>query len=198
MNQQTRDRVVLPFAIPVGALVFIGLLTFGMSRVLLNVAPMIATAVAFMTALNILIACFVIASRTKVDLTQLTMMIGVAFLPLIIGGAVAVGVVKVRSEEHKGGAKESQVVAISAKGLKFDTSTLNIPADAEFRLAFTNDDADLHNVEILKGKGGEKLFSEKFFSGPKTVTWVVPSIEAGQYFFQCQVHPFMNGKVTAA
>ncbi|MEO7804004.1 MAG: cupredoxin domain-containing protein [Actinomycetota bacterium] len=198
MNQQFRDRVVLPFAIPVGALAFIGVLTFGMSRVLLNVSPLIATAVALMTAFNIVVAAFIIAARAKVDLAQLAAMTAVALLPLAIGGAVAAGVVKVTvSEEHKDAAPQAKVVAISAKDLKFDTSTLAIPSAVKFSLKFTNGDEDPHNVEILRAKGGEKLFSEKFFAGPKTVEWGVAPIEAGEYYFQCQVHPSMNGKVTA-
>lgn len=110
------------------------------------------------------------------------------------------GVVVATPSEDKGageGDHGESVVAIAADDLKFDKSELEVPAGSPFELELDNREAQPHNVEILTAKGGQKLFTQPFFNGPKKVSWQVPALEAGTYWFQCQVHPTMNGTVHA-
>ncbi|MGI8425619.1 MAG: cupredoxin domain-containing protein [Actinomycetota bacterium] len=195
--QGTRERFWLPLAIPVGALAFIALIAFSMSRILLNVPPKIATAVALMAAFNILMVCTLAALRSDFRKTQFAFMGAVALVPVVFGGLVAQGVVAVTGEPE-GHESESEVVAVAASNIAFDKTELHIPAGKPFDLKFNNQEPVPHNVAILEAQGSaEALFRKPSFSGPKAIDWKVPAIPAGEYYFQCDVHPNMSGKVTS-
>jgi hypothetical protein len=44
----------------------------------------------------------------------------------------------------------------------------------------------------------ESLFVGDLVDGPKTVTYDVPALDPGSYYFRCDVHPQMNGTLEAA
>lgn len=199
MNSYVKDRALLPVAIPLGVIVFIGLVAISMSKILLNVPKEIATAVALMVAFNILVVCAVVAARPSLGMTEAVPMLGVAVVPVLIGLAVAGGLVEISGgEEHGEAAEGAYKVAISAQNLAFDTKELKVPAAKPFEIEFTNNEAALHNVVIQKDQSStEPIFKKPFFAGPKTVTWEVEPLEAGTYYFKCEVHPAMNGSVLA-
>jgi len=201
MNPQSRERLWLPLAIPIGALSFIALITFSMSRILLNVPHEIATAVAFMAAFSVLMVCTVAALRSDFKKAQFAVLGAVALVPVVLGALVAQGVVPVTGEkkgEGEAGPKLA-VVAVAAKNIAFDKTELQIPAGKPFDLKFNNEDPVPHNVAILKGQGSaESLFRKPIVQGPKSIDWKVSPIPAGEYYFQCDVHPNMSGKVTAS
>lgn len=92
------------------------------------------------------------------------------------------------------------VITIVALNIRFDLAEFSIPADTPFRIVFDNQDAGVpHNVAIYdSGPGGSGLFKGEIFNGVKTVTYDVPGLPAGDHYFQCDVHPTMNGTVRAA
>lgn len=58
------ERLVLAFAIPVGVSIFVFIIVFGYSRILLGVGDqMLATTIALVGALLILVVCTVLANR---------------------------------------------------------------------------------------------------------------------------------------
>lgn len=198
MNNYVKDRAFLPVAIPVGVLVLIGMVAVAMSRILLNVPKEIATAVALMVAFNILVVCAVVASRPNLAMMETVPMLGVAMVPVLIGLAVAGGMVEITGGEGHGAHEEDAKIAISAQGLAFDTKELKVPAGKPFKMEFTNNEAAPHNVVIQKdATSTDALFKKPFFGGPKTVTWEVEPLAPGTYFFKCEVHPNMNGTVIA-
>lgn len=200
MNLQTRDRVLMPLAIPLGALAFIAIITFLVSRILLNVPKEIATAVALAGAFNVLAGCTYVALSSRIDRFQLLLLTGVAILPLLFGGVAAAGVIHFPGEEREEHERESAVPAVNlaAQSIAFDQKELSVPAGREFKLVFNNKDPVPHNVAILKSQGStEVLFREPPFAGPKSLTSTVKPIPAGSYYFQCDVHPNMNGTVAA-
>jgi plastocyanin len=84
---------------------------------------------------------------------------------------------------------------ISAKDLKFSTSTLAAPANKPIQIAFDNQESAPHNVAIYRDTAAiEKVFVPDPFSGPAVVTYDVPALPAGIYFFHCDVHPDMFGE----
>ena len=93
---------------------------------------------------------------------------------------------------------DPDALRISAKDLKFSTSTLSTPADEPFQIAFDNQEGAPHNVAIYRdSSAAEKIFGEDPFSGPAVVVYEVPALAAGTYFFRCDVHPDMSGELTA-
>jgi hypothetical protein len=80
---------------------------------------------------------------------------------------------------------------ITAQGTAFDTRCLAAPADQPFEILFNNEDEGLpHNVAIYTdSSASESLFIGETFPGPDDRTYPVDPVEAGDYFFRCDVHP---------
>jgi plastocyanin len=89
----------------------------------------------------------------------------------------------------------SKRIEVSAVGLSFDQSCLAAPAGKSFTIEFTNNASIPHNVAIYTDQSAAKsLFVGESFLGVETMTYDVPAIDAGTYFFRCDVHPpQMNG-----
>lgn len=90
-------------------------------------------------------------------------------------------------------------LALKAKDIKFDKDCLAVKAGATFTVELQNGDSDQHNFSIYKSKGGSSLFKgTEFADGGKTVTYNVEALDPGSYYFQCDVHPEMNGTFVVA
>ena len=102
----------------------------------------------------------------------------------------------ITSEQGAGG------VRIVAKNTAFDTDQIQLAPDAPTTLTFDNQDQGLpHNLSIYddpQSAAGEPLFTFQPFAGPAENTFDVAPIPAGHYYFQCDVHPVMNGTVVVA
>jgi mono/diheme cytochrome c family protein/plastocyanin len=89
------------------------------------------------------------------------------------------------------------VVDIVALGIAFTTTSVTVPADAPFVVAFDNQDpATPHNIEI-KDPAGASVYKGEIFNGVATMQYQVPALNAGEYSFVCSVHPNMTGTLTA-
>jgi plastocyanin len=86
-------------------------------------------------------------------------------------------------------------VTISAKGQAFENTTVTLPADQATKVFFKNLDDQPHNVAIYTDSSA----TQKVFVGDTitntAATYDVPPIPAGEYFFRCDVHPSMTGKI---
>jgi plastocyanin len=86
---------------------------------------------------------------------------------------------------------------IVAKDLQFVTKDVQVPAGKPFKLTFVNSDGAPHNVAIYTdASASSNLFRGEIVSGT-TVAADVPALAAGTYFFRCDVHPDMQGTITA-
>lgn len=199
-DDNMRDRLILPVLIPLGALSFILFLAIVMSQILLNVPAEIATAVGIMTAINLLVAFSVMAAKPDGGRPLMIVLGAIVAVPLLLGSAAAAGIVPLPEEEEEhGGGEGGTSVELAASGLAFDKKELTIPADTEFVLAFNNEESQPHNVAILEAQGSPNaLFRGAVVTGPKLSEETVDPIPAGEYYFQCDVHPNMSGTVTAA
>lgn len=94
-------------------------------------------------------------------------------------------------------------MTIVAEGVAFDTETLTLPAGEEVSLEFDNrDQGTVHNVAIYENEAdaqaqGNALFDGQDITGPATTTYEFEAPPPGEYLFQCDVHPDMNGTVVA-
>jgi len=85
------------------------------------------------------------------------------------------------------------VIAISADQLAFSAPCMVAPAGAAFVVRFTNDESEPHNVAIYKDRSKETSITVgDTITGPdKTIEYPVDALAAGDYYFDCSVHPTM-------
>ena len=92
---------------------------------------------------------------------------------------------------------QTQTVVVVAQGTAFNTKEIDLKANSPVSLTLDNRDAGIpHNLEILTSANGSTI--EKGvdpFAGVAKQTWTFTAPAPGTYYFQCIVHPFMNGKV---
>ena len=87
---------------------------------------------------------------------------------------------------------EPTILEIAAINLAFDTDCLAAPAGEPFTIAFDNQEAVPHNVDVYDQQGGAHIAGAAptdIFTGPGTVEYDSGPLEEGIYFFQCDVHP---------
>jgi plastocyanin len=82
-----------------------------------------------------------------------------------------------------------------AKNTAFDTDCIGAPAGTGFKILFDNQDAQVqHNVEVYTSAsattrvGGATGVTD-VITGVASVTYSVPGLKAGNYYFRCDVHP---------
>lgn len=83
---------------------------------------------------------------------------------------------------------------------RFVPSSLTVSAGETIGLAFENEDEGVpHNVAVYEDdSAAQSLFVGDLVEGPTSVTYDVPALEPGEYYFRCDVHPQMNGTLEAA
>jgi plastocyanin len=200
MRPALRDRLVMPILLPLGILAVIAAVLFGLSRILLSLTPTAATLTAIVAATGVVVTASVAAGRKQVRLSTLGAMLGVTAGVAMLAGGVALAVVG-GTEEEPGGGGEKPVVTLAAANIAFEPTSLTVPAAEAFTLRFHNEDANTqHNVQIFDDPefGGTPLFSGVLITGVRQTDYEVDPLEAGAYFFRCEVHPTMTGKMQAA
>jgi hypothetical protein len=83
--------------------------------------------------------------------------------------------------------------------VSFETSLLIVPADRPFDLVFHNNQAGVpHNVDIGDSASAPTTYlNGEVINGVASITYNVPAMPVGTYYFQCEVHLNMNGTVQA-
>ncbi len=199
MKRTTRDRFVLPIALPVGILVIIVAVLYGFSRILLAVSHNAATATALLVALTIVVVAAIVAGRRYVRLSSLAGMVGAVAGVAMVAGGVAVASLGA-GEEGGEGEGPSQAITIVAVNLAFEPTSVTVPAGQPFQIVLDNQDAGVqHNIQIFPGAevSGTPTFQGELITGPAQVTYDVPALEPGTYAFNCVVHPNMTGTIEA-
>jgi plastocyanin len=205
LEGEVRFRVPLPVVIPVLSLLVIAAVTIGMSRILLAVPKEVAVIIACAVAANILITCAILANRPETARRTWPELLIVATYPLLVGALLAG--MNIESTGHAGAteAEGHEAPAAGAEGgttiaaasVAFDTSELQLTAGEETDVTFVNDDASSiqHNVSIYEEEGGKSLFEGETIPGGQEISYSIPALKKGEYYFQCDVHPGMNGSV---
>ena len=89
-------------------------------------------------------------------------------------------------------------VNVTASNIAFDTSTIDLPANQASTIHFANQDAGVpHNIAIFPSEQDltNALFRGDQITGPDEIDYAIDPLEAGQYYFHCDVHPTMSGTV---
>jgi plastocyanin len=202
-NREVRNRLMYPIEIPVLAAAAIGLVIIAFSRVLLAVSKVGSTVVAIVVASVILGIAFLLAARPKLSSSLLTVVVAVGALGLLGGGIV--GAVAGEREfevheaegEHGGEAVEStvEIVVTASNTSDYDDEELNVPVGEPVTIRLENVQGGVqHNVHIVEPVD---LEPGPLVTGPGTGEQVVTFEEEGEYVYVCDVHPSMEGEITA-
>jgi plastocyanin len=100
------------------------------------------------------------------------------------------------TEQPGGGANAD--AALVAESVSFDSDRIELPADSEATLFLDNQDTLPHNVALYETEQDadaqqNALFQGETIDGGETVTYEFTTPAAGEYVFQCDVHPTMRG-----
>jgi plastocyanin len=86
-------------------------------------------------------------------------------------------------------------VVVTAENMAFDTGTITLNAGEGTTIFFRNLDGQPHNVAIY----ADDTATEALWVGETitddAITETIPALDAGEYFFRCDVHPDMSGTV---
>lgn len=88
------------------------------------------------------------------------------------------------------------VITLSAENTKFSAPCLVANAGEAFTIHFTNNDSMPHNVAVYpdSSKGSTIMKGDILANKGDAMDYDVPAQPAGQYYFDCEVHPdVMNG-----
>jgi plastocyanin len=99
-----------------------------------------------------------------------------------------------------GGGGGAATTTVTAANVEFDTATIDLPADQPTTIHFVNDDAGVpHNIGIYEDDTVvAELFQGEQITGPDEIDYAIDPLAAGNYYFQCDVHPDMNGSVVVS
>jgi cytochrome c oxidase subunit II len=109
-------------------------------------------------------------------------------------------VAKAKREQASGCPADPNPRSIAAKDIAFNKDCLAGPVNREFQIEFDNQEAVPHNVAFFEGQDPStpRILPEGEtapFAGPRSVTYQLPALKAGSYYFHCDVHPGMSGKL---
>jgi plastocyanin len=94
----------------------------------------------------------------------------------------------------------STELKLTAKNLLLDSATLTGVAGKELTITFDNQDAGTpHNIHFFKGADANapSIGNTDITVGPVVQPLKVGPLDAGSYYYQCDVHPTtMNGVLT--
>ena len=79
----------------------------------------------------------------------------------------------------------------------FSVKCLTVPADVPLRIEFVNRDFVDHNLSIYTHDHSSAFTGDVAFPAER-FTLNVPALDAGEYLFQCDIHPsLMSGPLIA-
>jgi uncharacterized membrane protein/plastocyanin len=83
---------------------------------------------------------------------------------------------------------------------RFVQDRIDVAPNTPFDVVFANlDEGVRHNVAIYEDESAEEsLFVGETIAGPRSVTYDVPPLEPGEFYFRCDVHPQMDGMLEVA
>jgi plastocyanin len=189
---------LMPIGLPVLGLATIASVMFFMSRVLLAVSETASWVIALLVAVIVLGAASIAAVRPSITGRTLAAILAIGSVVMVGGGIFAAAVgerhIEVHSEEHAG---DAGLVQLGAKDVTFEHDTITLAADTEVEIQFDNNDRDIqHNITIIGQDPTKPVFRGQLVTGVATATYKFHAPAAGEYKFQCDIHPAqMKGTV---
>ncbi|MDQ3962397.1 MAG: cupredoxin domain-containing protein [Actinomycetota bacterium] len=198
--EEIEVQVPLTVAVPLmaitGVVAAVGLFALLLMRLPQDYAPMAAGvfAVIIVAATVVVAARKEFSKRTIAELSALVLypVALAAVLVYVVGFAAGTGD-EARSE---GASVEAASETVVAQDLEFSNSELRLPAGEDSVLTLENNDSAPHNFSIYK----DDSLDPSFFTGQNiepgdSFDYAIPALEAGAYYFRCDLHPDMDGRL---
>lgn len=201
-NRAERNRIMLPFEIPVGVTAIAGAVAIAISRLLLAVSATGAVVAAAVLAAVVLAVATVIALQPRLPSWVLGAVAVLGAVTVAAFGLIGVGVGEREFHHEEGaghGAAEEQEegdavsevpreATLVAADISFDQEEITLAAGLEVTIHLENDDDGIpHNLAVLDDD--EVLAATEIEAGPVSQTLELTIEERGVYTFICQVHP---------
>lgn len=199
-------RIPLPIAIPVLALIAIAVVAVLFAVFLMSITHEQAPPVALALSVNILAAATYAASKPKMTgrtIAELAILVIYPIALAVVLVNLGVGASATTHAEGDtpapGAAAAAESVELGASDLQFSTNELSFPADEDVLLTFDNTDSAPHNLSIYESD----TLEEDFFIGSnvepgQSIDYEIPPLAAGAYYYRCDLHPTMEGRVTVS
>lgn len=201
-SSESTGRAVslLPIGLPVLGLAFVASVMFCLSRILLAVPEQASTGIALAVAILIMVVASFAALRENVSGRTMAGALALGAMVMVGGGVAAAAVGERHIGEHADEAAGGKgPVQVKAQGIAFAEKEIDLKADTDVEIEFANmDQATQHNISIFADDPGKALFKGELVTGVVTVTYRFRAPAAGEYKFQCDVHPTMKGIVKVA
>ena len=79
---------------------------------------------------------------------------------------------------------------------KFNTDQIRFEAGEATKLRLLNHDEASHNVSLYRTSSFDRaIFEGEFVPGGDSAVYRIKPMNKGRYFFQCDIHPIMDGTV---
>lgn len=189
---------LLPIGLPVLGLTTIASVMYFLSRILLAVTETASWVIALLVGVVILGVASIAAVRPNISGRALAASLALGSVFMVGGGIAAAAIgerhIEVHSEEHAG---DAGLVQVKAEGVAFKTEQFTLAHDTEVEIRFDNNDRDIqHNISIFGQDPSKPVFRGQLVTGVATATYKFHAPAAGEYRFQCDVHPAqMKGTV---
>ncbi len=206
------ERLAMPLLVPVAVFVAGLAFIFLLSRIYLELSNEAATGLSLAVALGILLTAALAASGERLPVVPVGGIVAAAVALLIgFGTWAAINPDEAAHEAAAGGEEPTPAageptatggLVIVAKNILFDKQEMRAPAGQPFTVTMRNEDAGVpHNWALYTDASATEAIAganEGICSGPCEDTVDVPALEAGEYFFRCDVHPTqMTGTLIA-
>jgi plastocyanin len=204
MNTEFRNRAFLPVVMPLGILVGIALLVGSFALILLYTTREVALVLATVAAGGVLLAVALAASQDKLEPAKRAVILLAGAFPVIAGAVVAItqpvdaSLLNINRQPHVV-LPDINLTIAAENAQSFESDTMILPSGTEVGVVFDNNDAGTpHNwamYQLVDGGPGEEVVMGEIITGPATDEVIFSTPEPGEYYFQCDVHPNMQGTV---
>jgi plastocyanin len=119
-------------------------------------------------------------------------------LGLVVLAAIAVACSGAAAQPPaSAGPVDPNAPVVVAQGNAFSPATVTVKAGKAFGLTLDNKDSAPHNIAIFKDASAAESVSAGDIVSSARTTQQVPALAKGEYFFRCDVHKEMTGKIVA-
>jgi plastocyanin len=192
-----RHISLYPLGLPMLGLATIASIMFFLSRVLLAVSETASWVIALLVGAVILGIASIAAVRPNVSSRTMAAVLAIGTVFMVASGLVAAAVGE-REIEHHG--EHGSGIHVVADNVAFGQDTITLAANTDVEIEFDNNDREVqHNITILGSDPARPVFRGQIVTGVATVTYTFRAPAAGEYRFQCDIHPAqMRGIVRVA